>query len=121
MWILFGFTLVYGNDLGGFIGNLQFAFYRGVSSTTCYPNGNPNDTETIPIAAFAQFEMMFAAISPLLVTGAYCERVNLRTSLIYTVLWSIFVYYPVAHWVWGGGWLFQHGVQVKTTVPGGPE
>lgn len=100
MWHLFGFTLVYGHTLGGFIGNFDNILMLNVTYTDCSRH-SPN----IPAALFGFFEMMFAAISPLLITGAFAERLKYKAFILFIIGWEIFIYYPVAHWIWGEGWL----------------
>jgi Amt family ammonium transporter len=104
-WVLFGYSLAFGADLGGIIGGLNFLGLTGV-------DGSPNAAyaPTIPHLAFAAFQMMFAIITPALITGAFVERVRFKTFLAFTLLWATLVYDPVAHWVWGaGGMLRQLG------------
>ncbi|GAM24906.1 hypothetical protein SAMD00019534_080810, partial [Acytostelium subglobosum LB1] len=105
MWQAFGYSLTFGPDQAGIIGNLDNAFLIGVSYTDCNPNA-PH----IPSAAYAMFMMMFANITPLLMTGAYAERVKFRSFIVLTILWEIIVFYPVAHWIWGDGWMKRMGV-----------
>lgn len=110
LWFLLGFTLVYGDSHGGIIGSPSSypMLFNIADPTTCI-----DTAPSIPGLAFALFEMMFAAITPLLITGAYAERLRLREFLIVNTLWEVLVYYPVAHWLWGtqggGGWLFRRG------------
>ncbi len=100
-WVLIGYTLAFGETLGGFIGGLNFAGLRGVGDA---PNGAY--AATIPHLAFAAYQMMFAVITPALITGTFVERVRFKTFLIFTLLWATLIYDPVAHWVWGvGGFL----------------
>eukprot|EP00455_Lapot_gusevi_P044497 TRINITY_DN5566_c0_g1_i1.p1 TRINITY_DN5566_c0_g1~~TRINITY_DN5566_c0_g1_i1.p1 ORF type:complete len:477 (-),score=172.07 TRINITY_DN5566_c0_g1_i1:77-1507(-) len=106
MWNVFGFSLVYSTTVGGIIGNLDNVLLINVSYSDC----NPRLSKNIPIAAFAAFQMMFACITPLLMTGAYAERLKFKAFMMITVLWEIFVFYPIAHWIWGGGWLGALGV-----------
>jgi Amt family ammonium transporter len=104
-WVLYGYSLAFGADLGGIIGGLNFLGLVGV-------DGSPNAAyaPTIPHLAFAAFQMMFAVITPALITGAFVERVRFKTFLAFTLLWATLVYDPVAHWVWGvGGMLRQLG------------
>jgi Amt family ammonium transporter len=104
-WVLFGYSLAFGADLGGIVGGLNFLGLAGV-------DGSPNAAyaPTIPHLAFAAFQMMFAVITPALITGAFVERVRFKTFLAFTLLWATLVYDPVAHWVWGvGGMLRQLG------------
>jgi Amt family ammonium transporter len=96
-WVLFGYTLSFGSDVGGLIGGLNFAGLSGVGMS---PGGY---AASIPHLAFAAFQMMFAIITPALITGAFVERVRFRTFLVFSLLWATFVYDPVCHWVWGSG------------------
>lgn len=119
LWDVVGFTLVYGKTQGGLIGGMEHTFLLGVPYDDCNAFA-----PTIPAAAFAMFQMLFAAISPLLMTGAFAERLRFWPSFILIVGWEVLVYYPVAHWVWGGGWLsttfevkdFAGGIVVHTTA-----
>jgi Amt family ammonium transporter len=100
-WVLFGYSLAFGPDFHGIIGKLDWAGLRGVGSLP-----NTDYAATIPHSAFMIFQAMFAVITPALIIGAYAERVKFSAFLVFTVLWSTFVYDPLAHWVWGtGGWL----------------
>jgi Amt family ammonium transporter len=104
-WVLFGYSLAFGADLGGIVGGLNFVGLTGVGSQP-----NAAYAPTIPHLAFAAFQMMFAVITPALITGAFVERVRFKTFLAFTLLWATLVYDPVAHWVWGaGGMLRQLG------------
>lgn len=107
LWFTIGFALVFSPTAGGVIGSLRrYALFYGVAYDACDPDLSP----TLPIASFALFEMLFAAIAPLLMTGAYAERMPLRASLCVSLLWELIVYYPLAHWMWApGGWLLQLG------------
>jgi Amt family ammonium transporter len=105
VWTLWGYSLAFGPDAGGYIGRLDWMFLRGVG-------GEPNTdyAPTIPHSAFMLFQLMFAIITPALVVGAFAERLRFSTFLIFLVAWSTFVYSPIAHWVWGvGGWLRELG------------
>ncbi len=107
VWVLVGFSLAFGPDVGGFglVGNLDYIGFMGVGLTpsTVY-------AVTIPFVLFAAFQLMFAAITPALITGAFAERKRFASFVLFTVLWSIFVYSPIAHWVWAtDGWLFKLG------------
>ena len=104
MWVLFGYSLSFGPDVGGVIGNLDWVGLRGVGVEP-HPTYGP----TIPHELFMVFQLMFAAITPALIVGALAERVRFSALLAFVVLWTVAVYYPVAHWVWGGGWLGQMG------------
>jgi len=104
-WVIIGYTLVFGKSQGGIIGGMQFFGFSGVG-----PEPNTDYAATIPQLTFSAFQMMFAVITPALITGAFVERVRFKTFLVFTVLWSTLVYDPVAHWVWGlGGFLRNLG------------
>jgi ammonium transporter, Amt family len=105
-WILFGYSLSFGPDVKGLIGNFSWAGLSGVGLTP-----NADYAPTIPHLLFMAFQMMFAVITPALISGAFAERMKFSTFLIFTVLWTTIVYDPVVHWVWGsGGWLKNLGV-----------
>ncbi len=107
MWYVCGYSLCFsGNELGGVIGDFHKAFMHGVSLNTPFP-GNPK----IPEFVFFAYQMMFAIITPALITGAFVNRVTFKSYLIFLVLWQVLVYYPFAHMVWGGGLLAQWGVR----------
>ena len=96
IWVLWGYTLSFGEGGGDLIGSLNNFALRGVDT--------PEDQ------VFAIFQMMFAIITPALITGAFCERFKFKTYMIFLVLWITFVYAPIAHWVWdSNGWLFKRG------------
>lgn len=97
-WVLVGYTLAFGPSIGGIIGALDFAGLTGVGSAP-----NADYAATIPHLAFAAYQMMFAIITPALITGAFVERVRFKAFLLFALLWATFVYDPVAHWVWGIG------------------
>jgi len=104
-WVLIGYTLAFGSDKGGIIGGLDFLGFIGVGGTP-----NPDYAATIPHAGFAMYQMMFAIITPALITGAFAERMRFSAFLIFTTLWATLVYDPLAHWVWGvGGWIRELG------------
>jgi Amt family ammonium transporter len=110
VWVLVGFSLAFGPDanllgIPGLVGNLDYAGFMGVGLTpsTVY-------AVTIPFVLFAAFQLMFAAITPALITGAFAERKRFASFVLFTILWSIVVYSPIAHWVWAtDGWLFKLG------------
>jgi ammonium transporter, Amt family len=105
MWFVFGFSLTFGPDTAGLVGNLDWTFLKGVpfdSSLKYAP--------TIPGVLFAKFEMMFAVITPLLLTGAIAERMKFSAFVLFIAAWSFLIYYPLVHWIWGGGWLGKIGV-----------
>jgi Amt family ammonium transporter len=100
-WVLIGYSLAFGPDIGHFIGSLSWAGLNGVGSTP-----NPDYAPTVPHQAYMMFQMMFAVITPALITGAFAERFKFKTYLLFLLFWSTFVYCPIAHWVWGvGGWI----------------
>jgi Amt family ammonium transporter len=105
-WVLFGYSLAFGPDhAGGLIGDLSWAGLRGVG-----PGPYPAYAATIPHQAFMLFQMMFAAITPALIAGAFAERMKFSAFLLFTLLWSTIVYDPIAHWVWSeGGFLHKLG------------
>jgi len=101
VWVLWGYSLAFGPDVGGFIGNLAYVGLRGVSATSPGPY-----SDVIPHQTFMIFQAMFAIITPALITGAFAERVKFKTLIVFIVIWSTVVYAPLAHWVWGiDGWL----------------
>lgn len=106
-WVLWGYTLAFGPDWHGFglIGDLSWLGLRGVGIAP-----NAQYAATIPHAAFALFQMMFAVITPALITGGFAERKRFKAVVLFSLLWATFVYDPIAHWVWGhGGWLAHLG------------
>ena len=106
-WVLLGYTLAFGKDVNGWgiIGNLDNIGLKGVGM-------EPGPySPTIPAQLFALFQMMFAIITPALIIGAFAERKRFKAFVLFALLWSLFVYSPICHWVWGdGGWLKQMGV-----------
>ncbi|MGI8404383.1 MAG: ammonium transporter [Thermomicrobiales bacterium] len=103
VWVLWGYTLTFGPDKDGLIGGLDFIGLKGIT---------PDDVMApygIPTFAFVAFQMMFAAITPALITGAFAERKRFKAFVVFSLLWSTLVYSPLAHWVWGGGWLATLG------------
>lgn len=103
-WILWGYSLAFAPDIGGIVGGLQWVGLHGVGLTP-----SPDYASTIPHQVFMVFQLMFAAITVALITGSFAERMNFKALLWFAVLWSTFIYSPLAHWVWGGGWLGQMG------------
>jgi Amt family ammonium transporter len=104
VWVLVGYSLAFSGDLGGIIGNLDWVGLRHVGEA-------PGPwAPTIPAAAHFVFQEMFAIITPALITGAFADRVNFRSYLKFLVLWSLVVYVPLVHWIWGGGFLAKWGV-----------
>jgi Amt family ammonium transporter len=105
LWVLIAYTLAFGPDVKGIIGNLNYLGFNGVGQ-----DPNPDLAPTIPHLAFATFQMFFAAITPALITGAFAERMKFRAFAVFTALWLLLVYAPLAHWVWApGGWIRSLG------------
>lgn len=104
VWVVCGYSLAYSPDRGGVIGGLDWMFLTGVAGSP-YPSLAP----TVPHQAFMLFQLLFAAFTPALIAGAFAERMRFSSLLLFTLLWSLFVYVPIAHWVWGGGWLKKLG------------
>ena len=104
-WALWGYSLAFGPDKGGIIGSLAWVGLKGVGL-----DPNPDYAATIPHQAFMIYQLMFAIITPALITGAFAERAKFSTFIIFILLWATFIYDPLAHWVWGvGGWLRKLG------------
>jgi Amt family ammonium transporter len=104
-WVLFGYSLAFGPDVHGFIGNLKWAFLTGVGQAP-----NPDYAATVPHQAFMIFQAMFAIITPGLILGAFAERMKFSAFCLFSILWATLVYDPVCHWVWGvGGFLRNMG------------
>lgn len=104
LWVLIGYSLTFGPDVGKIIGGFEWAGLEGVGTA---PHGSYGPT--IPHQAFMVFQLMFAAITPALMTGAFAERMKFGALILFTGLWSLCVYAPIAHWLWGGGWLAELG------------
>lgn len=105
LWIFGGFSLVFGDDIGGVIGNpLQFFAFNDVTFTV-----DLRYSETIPFILFFMYQMMFAIITAPLMTGAFANRLTVSGWVKILILWMILIYFPVAHWVWGGGFLSKLG------------
>jgi ammonium transporter, Amt family len=104
-WLLFGYSLSFGPDVGHVIGNLDWIGLRNVGL-----DPNPDYAATIPHQAFMIFQMMFAVITPALISGAIAERIKFSSYVVFILLWATVVYDPIAHWVWGiGGWIRELG------------
>lgn len=101
LWIVYGYSLSFSGDIGGIIGYLDKAFLKGVKIESLQG--------TIPEVLFSMFQLTFAAITVALVSGAYIERIRFSAWILFSILWMSFVYVPVAHWVWGGGFLAKMG------------
>ena len=125
-WVAFGYSNAFGSSKGvlaPFIGGFDWAFLKGIGINDLSPyfishsqatgkiiNGAPEMIGTIPHIVFVLFQCMFAVITPALIIGAFAERIKFRGFLIFTLLWAVFVYNPIAHWVWSAdGWLFKLG------------
>jgi Amt family ammonium transporter len=104
LWVFFGYSLCFSGGEGGIIGNFDKAFLMGISIDSLYSNGK------IPEFVFFAYQMMFAIITPALITGAFVNRINFKAYLIFLTVWQILVYYPFVHMIWGGGILAEWGV-----------
>lgn len=102
-WVLWGYSLAFGPDLGSIVGNLSWFGLSGVGPEPSHY------ASTIPQYAFMFFQMTFAIITPALITGAFAERIKFSTFIVFILLWATFIYDPLAHWVWGGGWIGSMG------------
>ena len=106
MWFLCGYSLCFSGDaFGGIIGNLDKAFMHGVDLNSPFPGNHK-----LPEFVFMAYQMMFAIITPALITGAFVNRITFKSYIIFLILWQLLVYYPFAHMIWGGGLLAQWGV-----------
>ena len=104
-WVLWGYSLAFGPDIGGVLGSLAWVGLHGVGVEP-----NADYAATIPHMTFMVYQMMFAVITPALITGAFAERAKFSTFLVFMLLWSTIIYDPLAHWVWGkGGWMGTNG------------
>ena len=103
IWFVCGYSLVFSGDVGGVIGNLDLAFLKGVTLAT------PSPTPGIPLIVHIAYQMMFAIITPALITGAFANRVSFKAYMVFLTLWLFFVYFPFAHMLWGGGILQRWG------------
>jgi Amt family ammonium transporter len=104
IWVAVGYSLAFSGNVGGVIGNLSWAFLHGVGT-------KPGPwASTIPALAHFSFQEMFAIITPALITGAFADRVSFKSYLKFLVAWSLLVYVPIVHWIWGGGFLMKWGV-----------
>ena len=108
LWVAVGYSLCFSGDVGGMgiIGNLDMAFLRGIEPTDLFGGVDG----TIPLLLFVAYQMMFAIITPALITGAFANRITFKAYLIFLVAWQILVYYPFVHMIWGGGMLADWGV-----------
>jgi ammonium transporter, Amt family len=101
IWVLWGYTIAFGPDIGGFIGGLDHIFMIGI--------GVDSLSGTIPTFVFALFQMTFACITVALVLGSVVDRMKFSSWIVFSILWLTFIYAPIAHWVWGGGWMGKMG------------
>ncbi|MDY6792889.1 MAG: ammonium transporter [Thermodesulfobacteriota bacterium] len=101
IWMMWGYTLAFGSDKGGVIGGLENLFLAGVGVNSL--------TGSIPTYVFLLFQMTFACITVALVLGSIVDRMKFSSWIVFTVLWITFIYCPIAHWVWGGGWMGKMG------------
>jgi Amt family ammonium transporter len=104
LWLVVGYSLCFSGDVGGVIGNLDMAFLHGVTLAT------PSPTPGIPLFVHIAYQMMFAIITPALITGAFANRVTFKAYMAFLTLWLLFVYFPFVHMIWGGGILQRWGV-----------
>lgn len=104
LWVIFGYSLCFSGGEGGIMGNFDKAFLAGVGMDSMYGNGK------IPEFVFIAYQMMFAIITPALITGAFVGRVTFKSYLIFLTFWQVLVYYPFVHMIWGGGLLAEWGV-----------
>jgi len=104
-WVLLGYTLAFGADQRGILGGLEYAGLMNVGG-----DPHPRYGTTIPALVFMAFQLMFAIITPALITGAFADRMRFSRYIAFIAIWSLVVYVPLAHWIWGGGFLAQNGV-----------
>ena len=110
LWFFIGFSLTFGDSLGnyGLLGDLNNAFFQNIGITACFAHSS---AETIPGMLFAAWQMMFAVMVPVIVTGAWAERMTFNAFSVFVCIWPVLVYYPLAHWVWNTqGWLARLGL-----------
>jgi len=106
LWVFFGFSLAFGPDVKGVIGNGHYFFLNNISPNTLFP-GNGQ----ISMLTFMVYQLMFAIITPVLMTGAFADRMSFKAFILFLTMWLFVVYFPLAHWVWGGGFLANWGVE----------
>jgi Amt family ammonium transporter len=111
-WVLFGYSLAFAPDVGGLIGNLNFIGLHGVGQAEAVIAGV---TLTVPSLSYMIFQLVFATVTLAIVTSVFAERVKLSSFIIFGLLWTTLVYDPLAHWVWGGGWLANLGTLLGST------
>ena len=105
LWVVVGYSLCFSGDIGGVIGNLDLAFLKGIAYDEAW-----GDDGSFPTYIFIAYQMMFAVITPVLITGAFVNRITFKAYLIFLVCWQLLVYYPFVHMIWGGGIMAQWGV-----------
>ena len=103
LWFVVGYSLAFGPDLGGIIGGFSHVLLRGVDME------GAGAASGIPPLLFMLFQCMFAVLTLALISGSYAERIHFPAMLLFSILWLLFVYCPMAHWVWGGGWMAKMG------------
>ena len=106
-WVYIGYSMSFGPDVGGFVGDLSWFALKGVTNAP-----SSDYATTIPQTVFMIYQCMFAVITPALITGAFAERVRFAPFAIFSLLWAVLVYNPVCHWIWGGGWMAALDVPV---------
>ena len=105
LWVTVGYSFCFGSDIGGIIGNpSDFLLLSGITAGDIYPDLG------IPVYLFVAYQLMFAIITPALITGAFANRMTFKAYLTFLVSWQLLVYYPFVHMVWGGGWMAEYGV-----------
>jgi len=104
LWVIYGYSFSFGTDIGGFIGSAEKLMLKGVG-----PNSISDLAKTIPEYIFLAYQLTFAAITVALASGAYIERMKFSAWILFSIVWMTLVYMPVAHWVWGGGFLAKLG------------
>ena len=104
IWIAYGYSMSFsdGGSMNALVGGMDKAFLAGVTRESM--------SGTIPETVFVMFQMTFAIITPALIVGGFAERMRFSSMILFSVIWATFVYFPVCHWVWGGGWLADKGV-----------
>ena len=102
LWLIVGYSIAFGPSESAYWGGLSKVMFNGVGIDSLH--------DDIPETTFAAFQMTFAIITPALVVGAFVERIKFSSMLIFSLLWTLVVYFPIANWVWGGGWLGQMGL-----------
>jgi len=106
-WVYVGYSMSFGPDVGGFVGDLSWFALKGVTNAP-----SADYATTIPQTVFMIYQCMFAVITPALITGAFAERVRFAPFAVFSLLWALLVYNPVCHWIWGGGWMAALDVPV---------